>query len=124
MNNVKIEKMKLSEEAVTSASNNIQQDFKINIHNGKGVYEAGISNSFWSRLIITAKIVQPQNGSWTILIRDKANKNIIVYENHNILHDKDISFNYKTGLKTNLIIEATWTEAKNTILSGEISIEY
>lgn len=113
-----------SEEAATSASNNIQQDFKINIHNGKGVYEAGISNSFWSRLIITAKIVQPQNGSWTILIRDKANKNIIVYENHNILHDKDISFNYMTGLKTNLVIEATWTEDKNTILSGEISIEY
>jgi hypothetical protein len=124
MNNVKSEKMKLSEEAVTTANNNIQQDFKINIQNGKGVYEAGISNSFWSRLIITAKVVQPQNGSWTILIRDKANKNIIVYENHNILHDKDISFNYMTGLKTNLVIEATWTEAKNTILSGEISIEY
>ena len=84
----------------------------------------GSSNTFWSRLIITAKIFQPQNGIWTIIIRDKANKNLVIYENHHVLHDKEISFNYKTGLKVNLLIEATWNQSKDTILSGEISIKY
>lgn len=79
---------------------------------------------FWSSLIITAKILQPQNGVWKIIIRDKAKNNLIIYENNNMVHDKEISFKYKTGLKVNLLIEATWTQTKDTILSGEISIKY
>ncbi|MGV8982971.1 hypothetical protein [Clostridium sp.] len=107
-------------------SNNgiIQQDFKVNIYKGKGFYETGANNTFWSNLTITAKIHQPQNGSWTITIRDKANKNSVIYENHNMIHDKEISFSYKTGLKINLLIEATWSHDKDTILSGEILIDY
>lgn len=105
-------------------NNKIEQEFKINICKGKGIYETGISSTFWSTLIITAKIFEPQNGIWSIVIRDKANKNLVVYENNHMLHDNEVSFNYKTGLKTNLIIEAYWTEAKDTILSGEICILY
>lgn len=124
MNNVKSENMEWSEEAATSNGGNIEQDFKINIHNGKGFYETGVSNTFWSRINITAKIFQPQNGIWSIIIRDKANKNLVVYENYQVLHDKEISFNYKTGLKANFVIEATWTQAKDTILSGKLLIKY
>jgi hypothetical protein len=123
VNNIKNSNIESSEEAATS-SGNIQQAFKINIHDGKGFYETGVNNTFWSSLIITAKIFQPQNGIWTIIIRDKANRNLVVYENHNVIHDKEISFNYKTGFKANLLIEATWTQSKDTILSGEISIKY
>ncbi|MBU3143610.1 hypothetical protein [Clostridium sp. CF012] len=112
------------EEAATSNGGNIQQDFEINIHNGKGFYETGVNNTFWSTLIITAKIFQPQNGVWTIIIKDKANKNLIVYQNHHMLHDNEISFSYKTGLKVNFLIEATWTQPKDTILSGELFIKY
>ncbi|MGH4119675.1 hypothetical protein [Clostridium sp.] len=107
-----------------SISNKIEQDFKINIVNGNGIYDTGLSNTFWSRLIITAKIIEPQNGIWKIIIRDKANKNSVIYHNDHILHDKEVSFNYITGLRTNLVIEANWTEAKDTILSGEIRILY
>jgi len=122
--NNEIEKnIELSEVAATG-NVGIQQDFKINICKGKGLYETGVSNSFWQSLIITAKIFQPQNGIWKIIIRDKAKRNLVVYENHHMVHDEEISFNYKTGLKVNLLIEATWTESKDTILSGEISIKY
>ena len=124
MNDIRDENIELSEVAVTNSSNSIQQDFKINIHDGKGFYETGVNNSFWSSLIIAAKIFQPQNGAWKIVIRDKAKKNLVVYENHNMVHDKEISFKYKTGLKVNLLIEATWTQTKDTTLSGEISINY
>jgi len=113
-----------SEEAATSNSGNIKQAFKIDIHDGKGFYETGFNNTFWSNLIITAKIYQPQNGIWKIRIKDKARNNMIVYENHNVEHDKEISFNYKTGLKVNLIIEAIWSQRKDTILIAEISIKY
>ncbi|MCB2292224.1 hypothetical protein LGK95_01560 [Clostridium algoriphilum] len=113
-----------SEEAVTSDSNNIQQTFEMNIHNGKGFYQTGLNNSFWSNLIITAKILNPQDGYWGIIIRDGARRNLVVYENKEVLHDKEISFNYKTGIKVNLIIEAIWNQKKNTTLSGEISIRY
>ncbi|MBZ9687710.1 hypothetical protein G9F72_015360 [Clostridium estertheticum] len=122
MNNVKNNSM--SEEAMTSSVGNIQQDFEINIHDGKGLYETGVNNTFWSTLIITAKILQPQDGIWTIIIKDKANKNLVVYQNYHMLHDSEISFNYKTGLKVNFLIEATWTQPKDTILSGELSIRY
>lgn len=124
IDNVKNENIGFSEEAVTGSTNNIQQDFKINIHNGKGFYETGINNSFWSSLIITAKIFQPQNGTFHIVIRDKAKRNVVVYENNNMVHDKEISFKYKTGLKVNLLIEATWNQTKDTTLCGEISINY
>ncbi|MBU3158543.1 hypothetical protein KPL37_01995 [Clostridium frigoris] len=124
IDNVKNKNIGYSEEAITSTTNNIQQDFKINIHNGKGFFETGINNSFWSSLIITAKIFQPQNGAFDIVIRDKAKRNLIVYENHNMVHDKEISFKYKTGLKVNLLIEAIWTQPKDTTLCGEISINY
>jgi hypothetical protein len=123
-NNVKTENVKMCETAVTSSGGNIQQDFEINIHDGKGFYETGVNNTFWSTLIITAKIFQPKNGIWTIIIKDKANKNLVVYENYHMLHDSEISFNYKTGLKVNFLIEATWTQPEDTILSGELSIKY
>ena len=123
-NNGKIKTIKSSEEAVTSNGGNINQDFQINIHNGKGFYETGSTNTFWSTLIITAKILHPQKGIWTITIKDKANKNLLVYENHHMLHDNAISFSYKTGLKVNFLIESTWTNPKDTILSGELSIRY
>ncbi|GCD10680.1 hypothetical protein [Clostridium tagluense] len=124
INNEKSEKIELDEEAVTSNRNNILQAFKINIHDGKGFYETGLKNSFWSTLIITAKIFQPKNGIWTIIIKDKANKNLVVYKNYHMLHDSEILFNYKTGLNINFLIEATWTQPKDTILSGELSIRY
>jgi len=122
--NFKNENIEVSEEAATSTEGNIRQDFKININNGKGFYETGVSNTFWSNLIITAKIFQPQNGIWSIRIRDLAKRNLVVYENSHVLHDKEISFNYKTGLKVNLLIEATWDQSKDTVLSGEIIIKY
>lgn len=124
INNVKSENIELNEEAVTSSNGNIKQAFKINILNGKGFYETGVNNTFWSKLIITAKIFQPKNGIWTIIIRDKEKNNLVVYENHHMLQDQEISFNYKTGLKVNLIVEATWNQAKATILSGELIINY
>lgn len=123
VNSVKDKISESCEEAVTN-NDSIQQSFTMNIYNGKGFYETGVSNTFWSTLNITAKIYQPQNGIWTIIIRDKANKNLAIYENYHMVHDKEISFNYKTGLKANLLIEATWTYAKDTILSGEIVINY
>jgi len=123
-NNVKTKSIKMCETAATSSSGNIQQEFEINIHDGKGFYETGVNNTFWSTLIITAKIFQPHSGIWTIIIKDKANKNLVVYENYHMLHDSEISFNYKTGLKVNFLIEATWTQPKDTILSGELSIKY
>ena len=107
-----------------TTSNRIDQNFKINIRNGKGTYETGTNNTFWSRLIITARIFKPQNGIWSIIIRDKANMNLVVYENNNMLYDKEVSFNYLTGLKTNLVIEATWSEDKDTTLNCEICIQY
>ena len=124
IDNVVNENIGFSEIAVTSNTNIIQQDFKINIHNGKGFYETGINNSFWSSLIITAKIFQPQNGTFHIVIRDKEKRNILVYRNNNMVHDKEISFKYKTGLKVNLLIEAIWDQTKDTTLCGEISINY
>ena len=124
VNKLKNENLAMNEVAVTNGNGNIQQAFKINIHDGKGLYDTGINNTFWSRLIITAKIFHPLNGVWTIIIRDKANKNLIVYQDHHVIHDKEISFNYKTGLKVNLIIEAIWTQAEDTILSGELYIKY
>ena len=124
MNNVESDDIVCSEEAVTSSGGSFQQNFNINIHDGKGFYETGVSNTFWSSLIIKAKIFQPQNGVWSIIIRDKVNRNLVVYENHHVVHDKEISFNYKTGFKTNLLIEATSSQSKDAILSGEISIRY
>lgn len=118
------ENLAMNEGAATSGNGNIQQAFEINIHNGKGFYDTGVNNTFWSRLIITAKILHPQNGIWAIIIKDKANKNLVIYENYHVLHDNEISFNYKTGLKVNLLIEATWTQVEDTILSGELSIKY
>jgi len=120
----KNESKEFMEEAAISSSESIQETFKININNGKGYYETGLNNTFWSRLIITAKILNPENGVWTIVIRDKTNRNLIVYEDHQVVHDKEIFFNYKTGLKVNFIIEATWSENKNTTLMGELSIKY
>ncbi len=124
MNNVESDDIVCGEEAVTSNGGSFQQNFNINIHDGKGFYETGVSNTFWSSLIIKAKIFQPQIGVWTIIIRDKVNRNLVVYENHHVVHDKEISFNYKTGFKANLLIEATWSQSKDAILSGEISIRY
>jgi len=122
--NFKNDNIEFSEEAATSNSGNIQQDFKIDIHNGKGFYETGVSNTFWSNLIITAKIFEPQNGFWSIIIRDISKRNLVVYENDHVMHDKEISFNYKTGLKVNLLIEAKWNKTEDTVLSGELSIKY
>lgn len=124
INNVKSENIELNEEAVSSNDGNINQVFKINILNGKGFYETGVNNTFWSKLIISAKIFQPQNGIWTIIIRDKEKYNLVVYENNHMLRDKEISFKYKTGLRVNLLVEATWNQTKDTILSGELSIKY
>ncbi|MBU3092689.1 hypothetical protein K2F40_10935 [Clostridium sp. CM028] len=124
INNIKNENIELTEEAATSSSDNIQQAFEISIHDGKGFYETGVSTAFWSTLMITAKIFQPETGEWTIKIKDKARKNLVVYENYHVVHDKEISFNYKTSLKVNLLIEATWNQVKDTILSGELSIKY
>ena len=120
----KNESKEFMEEAAISSSESIQETFKINVKNGKGYYETGLNNTFWSRLIITARILNPENGIWTIVIRDKTNRNLIVYEDHQVVHDKEIIFNYKTGLKVNFIIEATWSENKNTTLMGELSIKY
>ena len=124
INYVESENIDCSEEAATSTSGNINQAIKINIHNGKGFYETGVSNAFWSNLIVTAKIFQPLNGIWTIIIKDKMKSNLVIYENYHVEHDKEISFNYKTGLKVNLLIEATWSQAKDTALIAEISIKY
>ena len=122
MNNSKGENIEIRENLATK--NNIVQQFKMDIYDGKGLYETGVSNTFWSRLIITAKIFQPQNGVWKIKIRDKSNKNVLIYDNYHVLPDSEISFNYKTGLVTNFIIEASWNQSKDTILTGEISIRY
>ena len=112
------------EEATTSDSGNIKQAFKINIQDGKGYYETGVNNTFWSNLIITAKILQPQNGFWKIIIKDRIKNDLVIYENYHLAHDKEFSFNYKTGLKVNFLIEATWSEVKDTTLTGELSIKY
>ena len=120
----KNESKEFMEEAAISSSESIQETFKINVKNGKGYYETGVNNTFWSRLIISARILNPENGTWTIVIRDKTNRNLIVYEDHQVVYDKEIFFNYKTGLKVNFIIEATWSENKNTTLMGELSIKY
>lgn len=124
INNIKNESIQWNEAAATSSGGIIQEDFKINIKNGKGYYETGVNNTFWSRLIITAKISNPEDGIWKIVIKDKANRNLIVYEDDHVLHDKEIFFNYKTGLKVNFIIEATWNQNKDTTLMGELSIKY
>jgi len=116
MNNLKTENL--------VPNNTIVQQFKMDIYDGKGFYVTGVNNTFWSRLIITAKIFQPQNGVWQIKIRDKSNKNLLIYDNYHVLHDSEIAFNYKTGLVTNFLIEATWNQPKDTILTGEISIRY
>lgn len=123
-NDKKDESTECSEIAATSNSNTIQQNFEMNIYNGKGSYETGVNNTFWTTLIITAKIIQPQNGIWGIVIRDGAKNNAIVYKNSQVLQDEEISFDYKTGLKVNLLIEATWNQSKDTTLIGEISISY
>lgn len=112
------------DEEVVATSSNIQEDFRIDIKNGKGYLETGVNNTFWSRLIITAKIFQPEEGIWTIVIKDKANRNLIIYEDDHVIPGREISFSYKTGLKVNFVIEATWSEKKNTTLCGEISIKY
>lgn len=78
-NNVEINTIELNEEAVTGSGGDIQQDFKVNIHNGEGFYDTGVINTFWSSLIITAEIFKPQDGSWNIIIRDKAKKIIMRY---------------------------------------------
>jgi hypothetical protein len=124
INNIKNESIQWSEAAATSSGGIIQEEFKINIKNGKGYYETGVNNTFWSRLIIAAKISNPEDGIWKIVIKDKANRNLIVYEDDHVLHDKEIFFNYKTGLKVNFIIEATWNQNKDTTLMGELSIKY
>jgi hypothetical protein len=124
INNINNESIQWIEAAATSSGGIIQEDFKINIKNGKGYYETGVNNTFWSRLIITAKISNPKDGIWKIVIKDKANRNLIVYEDDHVLHDKEIFFNYKTGLKVNFIIEATWNQNKDTTLMGELSIKY
>ena len=124
MSDIESENMQNSEVAATSGGGSIQEDFKINVQKGKGYFETGVNNTFWARLMITAKIFQPEDGIWTIIIKDKANRNSVIYEDHNVLHDKEISFNYKTGLKVNFLIEATWNQNKNTTLCGEISIKY
>ncbi len=123
-NNIKTENMEWSEEVAVSSNSGIHQAFKINVHQGKGFYETGMNSTFWSKLIITAKIFHPLNGIWNITIRDKANKNAVIYENYRVMPNKEITFNYKTGLKANFLIEATWNHAKDTILSGEIRITY
>ena len=123
-NDKKDESTEYSEIAATSNSNTIHQNFEMNIYNGKGSYETGVNNTFWTTLIITAKIIQPQDGIWKIVIRDGAKNNAVVYKNSQVLQDEEISFDYKTGLKVNLLIEATWNQSKNTTLIGEISISY
>lgn len=50
INNLRTENIESNEEAVTSTNNNIQQDFKINIHDGNGFYETGVNNSFLVKL--------------------------------------------------------------------------
>ena len=124
MNGIDSESVQTCEVAATSGGGSIQEDFKINVQKGKGYFETGVNNTFWWRLMITAKIFQPEEGIWTIVIKDKANRNLIIYENHHVLYDSEISFNYKTGLKVNFLIEATWNQKKNTTLCGEISIKY
>jgi hypothetical protein len=113
-----------SEVAATSNRGNIKQAFNINIHEGKGYYETGSNNTFWSNLIITAKILQPQDGFWKIIIKDRMKNDLVIYENYHLAHDKEFSFKYKTGLKVNFLIQATWSEVKDTKLIGEISIKY
>lgn len=113
-----------SEVAATSNSGNIKEAFKIDIKNGKGYYETGINNTFWSNLIVTAKILQPENGFWKIIIKDRMKNNLVIYENYHMEHDKEFTFNYKTGLKVNFLIEATWSKSQDTTLIGEISIKY
>lgn len=120
----KNESKEFMEEVATSSSESIKETFNVNVINGKGYYETGTNNSFWSKLTIRARIISPQNGVWTIVIKDKTNRNLVVYEDHQVVHGKEISFSYKTGLKVNFIIEATWSENKNTTLVGEISIKY
>lgn len=124
INNMKNPNIDLNEEAATSNRGNINQAFNININNGKGYYETGSNNTFWSNLIITAKILQPQDGFWKIIIKDRMKNDLIIYENYHLAHDKEFSFKYKTGLKVNFLIEATWSQVKDTKLIGEISIKY
>ena len=123
-NNQKYESTEYSEIAATNNSNTINQNFEMNIYNGKGSYETGVNNTFWTTLIITAKIIQPQDGIWEIVVRDGAKNNAVVYKKSQVLQDEEISFDYKTGLKVNLLIEATWNQSKDTTLIGEISISY
>lgn len=123
-NDQKDESTEYSEIAATNNSNTINQNFEMNIYNGKGSYETGVNNTFWTTLIITAKIIQPQDGIWEIVVRDGAKNNAVVYKKSQVLQDEEISFDYKTGLKVNLLIEATWNQSKDTTLIGEISISY
>ncbi|MBU3114220.1 hypothetical protein [Clostridium lacusfryxellense] len=120
----KINNIVCSEVAATSNRGNINQAFKININDGKGYYETGSNNTFWSNLIITAKILQPQTGFWKIIIKDRMKNDLVVYENYHLSPDKEFSFKYKTGLKVNFLIEATWSQVKDTSLIGELSIKY
>lgn len=98
----------------------IHQDFSINIINGSGSFSYS-KHTWWVTINVSGKIIAPQAGTWRITVKDGGN---VIFDKAGIKAGDLISFSYGTGISIDLTVSATWSELKNTTLTGYLDISY
>lgn len=98
----------------------IDQDFSMSIKNGTGSYNYS-TTSFWVTISGYAMITGPDEGNWHFVAKDGNN---VIFDQQGVTKGQKVSFNYKTGFNLNLTLTATWSEKKDTTLTGHLNAQY
>lgn len=101
------------------------EDIEIPVTNGYGIRDLGTyTNPVWGFTVkVTGWIEDPQNGSWRIRIRVD---NKPIFDKPNITVNQKFSqfYHVKSVSKSNVKVEAWWTENANTTLKMHAKGEF
>ena len=118
INEVQIKKLEqLSKDGLGGS---IDQNFSMPIVNGSGSYNYSTTR-FWVTISGYATITGPDEGNWHFVAKDGNN---IIFDRQGVTKGQQIPFKYKTGFTLNLTLTATWSEKKDTNLTGYLNAQY
>jgi len=102
---------------------NIEQIISVPVIKGNGTLVSTSQTTFYTTIKGKASIQAPETGTWSICVTDvKANKT--VFQGDGIRAHQEIPINYKTGMNTQLKVDAQWSEKTDTTLSLHIKVTY
>ncbi len=99
------------------------QSFSLSVKNGHGQEQSPKKLTGFVNISGTMTITAPDTGAWHLMVKDLV-KNKPILDQKNVKAGTAIELRYKTGMHTQIQVEATWDQTADTTLVVEINATY